>query len=98
MSPSSGLFLYAPFWSDALQQIRPEKDHAAQLNAFRRLLTAYPRHKEENVKLVLLGGSRNAGDATRVEGLRRLTKELDIEVCLLWFSRTVAYSVRANET
>lgn len=67
-----------------------------QLTAFRRLLTAYPQHKEENVKLVLLGGSRNAGDATRVEGLRRLAKDLDIEVCTLWFNSTVAYSVRAK--
>jgi len=63
----------------SVAQFRPEKDHAAQLTAFRRLLTAYPQHSEENVKLVLLGGSRNAGDASRIEGLRRLAKELDIE-------------------
>jgi hypothetical protein len=28
----------------------------------------------------MIGGSRNEGDATRVEGLKTLAKELDIEV------------------
>lgn len=83
---------------DTSQQIRPEKDHAAQLRAFHRLLGAYPQHRVGNVKLVLLGGSRNADDASRVEGLRRFAKELDIEVCPVWFNTAVAYSVRANET
>lgn len=35
---------------------------------------------KDQIKLVLLGGSRNAGDAARVEGLRALAKELEIEV------------------
>ena len=30
-----------------------------------------------------MGGSRNAGDAARVEGLRALAKELEIEVRVL---------------
>jgi hypothetical protein len=30
--------------------------------------------------LVLVGGSRNAGDAARVESLRALSKELGIDV------------------
>lgn len=63
----------------SVAQFRPEKDHAAQLMAFYRLLSAYPQHREQNVKLVLLGGSRNAHDAARVEGLRQLAKDLDIE-------------------
>ena len=33
-----------------------------------------------HVRLVLVGGSRNAEDAARVEGLKALSKELDIEV------------------
>jgi alpha-1,2-mannosyltransferase len=61
--------------------IRPEKDHAAQLRAFQKLLAVHPEHLEQNVRLVLLGGSRNSADVTRVEGLRRLAKELEIEVC-----------------
>ena len=65
---------------------RPEKDHAAQLRAFQRFLSAQPQFLEKNVKLVLLGGSRNTADATRVEELRRLAKELGIEVCPVRFS------------
>lgn len=63
---------------------RPEKDHAAQLRAFQRLIKAYPEYAESGaagVKLVLLGGCRNSGDAARVEGLRRLSEELGIQVC-----------------
>lgn len=51
--------------------------------AFERLLSAHPECAEINgtaVKLVLLGGSRNAGDAARVESLRLLAKKLGIEV------------------
>jgi len=62
---------------------RPEKDHAAQLHSLHELFKAYPEYTkagEGQVKLVLVGGSRNAGDATRVEGLRALAKELGIEV------------------
>lgn len=65
--------------------------------AFYRLLSAYPQHREQNVKLVLLGGSRNAHDAARVEGLRQLAKDLDIEVCRLPFNDPVTYSGWAHE-
>jgi len=60
---------------------RPEKDHATQLMAFHRLLKAQPDYVEKGtgVKLVLLGGSRNSGDEARVEGLRRLARDLGIE-------------------
>ena len=61
----------------------PEKDHKAQLHAFSQLLKSHPEYlagKEKAVKLVLIGGSRNADDAARVEGLRALSKELKIEV------------------
>ncbi|RDB14695.1 GDP-Man:Man(3)GlcNAc(2)-PP-Dol alpha-1,2-mannosyltransferase [Hypsizygus marmoreus] len=66
----------------SVAQFRPEKDHPAQLAAFERLLRAHPEYAETDttgVKLVLLGGSRNAGDAARVEGLRLLAQELGIE-------------------
>ena len=60
----------------------PEKDHKAQLYAFHQLLQKYPEHAEgdKGVELVLIGGSRNAEDAARVEGLQALAKELKIEV------------------
>jgi alpha-1,2-mannosyltransferase len=65
--------------------ISPEKDHQAQLKSFHRLLELYPEYAcqgERQVKLVLMGGSRNEGDARRVEELRGLAKQLGIEVCL----------------
>ncbi|KAH9831328.1 mannosyltransferase [Rhodofomes roseus] len=67
----------------SVAQFRPEKDHAAQLHAFHSVLTSYPEYGNGNpgdsqVRLVLVGGSRNAEDAARVEGLRALAKELGI--------------------
>lgn len=34
------------------------------------------------MKLVLVGGVRNAEDASRVESLRKLAKELGVSVCV----------------
>ena len=62
----------------------PEKDHAVQLRIFHRLLKDHPeytRNDDQKIRLVLVGGSRNEGDAQRVDGLRKLAKELAIEVC-----------------
>ena len=62
---------------------RPEKDHAAQLLSLDRLRKTHPEYfvaGKDQIKLVLLGGSRNDGDAARVERLRALAKELEIEV------------------
>lgn len=62
----------------------PEKDHAAQLHAFQLLLEEHPDYKSQStngVKLVLVGGSRNASDEARVESLRKLAVELGIHVC-----------------
>jgi alpha-1,2-mannosyltransferase len=66
-----------------LNPLRPEKDHPAQLHSFHDLLKSYPQYRNPSkdcIKLVLVGGSRNADDAARVEGLRVLSKELGIEV------------------
>lgn len=65
----------------SIAQFRPEKDHPAQLRAFQALLDRYPEYRAPNpaaVQLVLVGGSRNVGDATRVEGLRALARELGV--------------------
>ncbi|TFY57112.1 hypothetical protein EVJ58_g7226 [Rhodofomes roseus] len=67
----------------SVAQFRPEKDHAAQLHAFHSVLTSHPEYGNgtpgsSQVQLVLVGGSRNAEDAARVEGLRALAKELGI--------------------
>ena len=54
-----------------------------QLRVFHRLLEKHPEYTgndDQRIKLVLVGGSRNEGDAQRVDGLRKLAKELSIEV------------------
>ncbi|KAI3637512.1 hypothetical protein MIR68_004161 [Amoeboaphelidium protococcarum] len=62
----------------SIGQFRPEKNHKLQLKAFARFLLKYPRLKN-NVKLVLIGGCRNAGDHERVADLKRLSLQLDID-------------------
>ncbi|KAK7689918.1 hypothetical protein QCA50_006557 [Cerrena zonata] len=65
----------------SLAQFRPEKDHPAQLRAFHKLLEKHPDYGtpgDKHVRLVLIGGSRNADDAARLEGLKSLAKELGI--------------------
>ena len=65
----------------SLAQFRPEKDHKTQLLAFSHLLKTHPEYRSNNpVELIMIGGSRNEADARRVEDLRRLAKELEIEV------------------
>ncbi|KAH9480376.1 GDP-Man:Man(3)GlcNAc(2)-PP-Dol alpha-1,2-mannosyltransferase [Psilocybe cubensis] len=66
----------------SVAQFRPEKDHKEQLNAFHLLLEKFPEYKGEGgkgVKLVVVGGSRNEGDANRVAELRKQAQELGIE-------------------
>jgi alpha-1,2-mannosyltransferase len=64
----------------SLAQFRPEKDHRAQLLALSSLLGSHPEYRNLPIKMVLIGGSRNAEDAERVEQLRAFAKELHIEV------------------
>ncbi|KAK0460001.1 mannosyltransferase [Desarmillaria tabescens] len=66
----------------SVAQFRPEKDHSTQLHALHELLESHPKYKSGGalpVKLVLVGGSRNADDAARVDSLRELAKELTVE-------------------
>lgn len=79
--PVSQFFSFDP--RSELTSTRPEKDHAGQLHAFHRFLELYPEYRGSGtsaVKLVLMGGSRNVGDATRVENLHALAQELGIDV------------------
>ncbi|KAI0320971.1 mannosyltransferase [Amylostereum chailletii] len=59
---------------------QPEKDHAAQVRALDALFRKCPEYKAGGspVRLVLIGGVRNEGDAERVEGLRKLASELNL--------------------
>lgn len=67
----------------SLAQFRPEKDHISQIQAFHQLLEDHPEYrsteKDLGVRLVLVGGSRNDGDAARVAHLRKMAGELGIE-------------------
>lgn len=64
----------------SLAQFRPEKDHRTQLLSLSSLLESHPEYRDPPVKMVLMGGSRNAADAERVEQLQALAKDLNIEV------------------
>eukprot|EP00298_Acanthocystis_sp_HF-20_P002103 c12561_g1_i2.p1 GENE.c12561_g1_i2~~c12561_g1_i2.p1 ORF type:complete len:482 (+),score=157.99 c12561_g1_i2:26-1471(+) len=61
----------------SIGQFRPEKNHALQLQAFSLLLKKHPSLLL-NVRLVLLGSSRNENDQNRVEKLKSLANELGI--------------------
>ena len=65
----------------SIAQFRPEKDHAAQLRSLAELFKQHPQYQND-VRMVMVGGCRNDEDNTRVEGLKRLSKELNISVRL----------------
>jgi alpha-1,2-mannosyltransferase len=58
-------------------QFRPEKDHALQLCALSKLLRK-DNNKYSDVRLVMLGSSRNAGDEAIIRDLRELAKGLHV--------------------
>ncbi|TFK70550.1 mannosyltransferase [Pluteus cervinus] len=64
----------------SVAQFRPEKDHTAQLHSFHKLLELHPElsSSKEPVKLVLIGGCRNAGDQARLDQLKALSELLQI--------------------
>jgi alpha-1,2-mannosyltransferase len=55
----------------SVAQFRPEKNHALQVEAIQVLLDKYPEHRGY-ISLVMIGGSRNAGDEARVAALHAL--------------------------
>ncbi len=63
----------------SLGQFRPEKDHALQIRAMFELRQLIEESQWEHVKLVLIGGCRNAEDEQRVQDLRDLCKHLSVE-------------------
>ncbi|EDQ87667.1 uncharacterized protein MONBRDRAFT_27085 [Monosiga brevicollis MX1] len=58
----------------SVAQFRPEKDHALQIEAF-----ALLHQRRPHVKLVLVGGCRNEGDARRVASLRAQATALGLQ-------------------
>ncbi|XP_051882325.1 GDP-Man:Man(3)GlcNAc(2)-PP-Dol alpha-1,2-mannosyltransferase isoform X1 [Pristis pectinata] len=61
----------------SIAQFRPEKDHALQIKAFYRFLQKYPQKRA--VKLILIGGCRNAEDEERVSCLKELCENLGVK-------------------
>lgn len=60
-------------------EIRPEKDHAAQIRMMAYLRTRHPEHRQ-SMRLLLVGGVRNEGDSARVEELKELADSLQVSV------------------
>ena len=60
-------------------QFRPEKDHALQIRTMFELRQILEESVWERVKLVLIGGVRNAEDEKRVKDLKDLCAHLSIE-------------------
>ncbi|XXQ29727.1 GDP-Man:Man(3)GlcNAc(2)-PP-Dol alpha-1,2-mannosyltransferase [Plasmodiophora brassicae] len=64
-------------WIVSVAQFRPEKNHEMQLDALHRVLRALPAHRQE-IRLVLVGGVRNAADQQRVDLLLKKADDLGI--------------------
>jgi alpha-1,2-mannosyltransferase len=60
-------------------EVRPEKDHAAQIRMMAWLQRRYPEHRQ-SMRLLLVGGVRNEGDSARVEELKELADSLQVSV------------------
>ncbi|KAL3822001.1 hypothetical protein ACHAXA_002987 [Cyclostephanos tholiformis] len=64
----------------SIGQFRPEKDHALQLRSFAMLLDIHNgAMRDVGVTLVLIGSCRGVGDMQRVDELRELARELNVE-------------------
>ncbi|XP_048388948.1 GDP-Man:Man(3)GlcNAc(2)-PP-Dol alpha-1,2-mannosyltransferase isoform X2 [Stegostoma tigrinum] len=61
----------------SIGQFRPEKDHSLQIRAFNQFLQMKSAQKSA-VKLILIGGCRNADDKVRVAALKELCKNLGV--------------------
>lgn len=64
----------------SIGQFRPEKNYPLQLEAFRLLLDKCEKNTEiyDNLKLILIGGSRNKDDEDRISQYKRLAEQLGI--------------------
>ncbi|KAI9597844.1 hypothetical protein BDF19DRAFT_434621 [Syncephalis fuscata] len=65
----------------SIGQFRPEKNHALQVRSFKKLLALDPSLKDgsQPARLVMLGSSRHAEDTDRINKLKQLTQQLNIE-------------------
>eukprot|EP00474_Spongospora_subterranea_P010753 CRZ11211.1 hypothetical protein [Spongospora subterranea] len=67
----------------SVAQFRPEKNHIMQLEAFQMVLKSLTPYRQ-NIRLILLGGVRNAEDQKRVERLRSYADQLGISPNIDW--------------
>jgi len=63
----------------SIGQFRPEKDHTLQIKSLARLFEIYPQHKQESVQLLLIGSCRNEQDQSRVDALKKLVVEHQLQ-------------------
>ncbi|GAA5801088.1 hypothetical protein HPULCUR_006530 [Helicostylum pulchrum] len=68
----------------SVAQFRPEKDHSLQLKSLAKMFQKYPETKSMGIELILIGSSRNEGDAKRIDDLRKEAVELGIKV---WYQK-----------
>ncbi|CAF4608367.1 unnamed protein product [Rotaria sp. Silwood1] len=61
----------------SIGQFRPEKDHELQIRSFHELLQRIPEHRQK-LRLILIGSVRHEDDKKRVEQLRTLVENLNI--------------------
>jgi hypothetical protein len=61
---------------------RPEKEQAKQVQALAILFKDHPEYRsgDKRITLTMMGGTRNAEDKERAEGLRNLAIELGVSV------------------
>ena len=63
----------------SVAQFRPEKNHALQLRAFKRMLKQDQKNEFEDVELHMVGSCRNKGDRDRQKELEQLRDELGLD-------------------
>lgn len=61
----------------SIGQFRPEKDHALQIRAFKKVLEMHPEFT--NTKLILIGSCRFVDDERRVQQLQKICIQLEIQ-------------------
>jgi hypothetical protein len=79
-------------------EVRPEKDHAAQIRMMSWLRMRYPEHRQ-SMRLLLVGGVRNEGDSARVKELKELADSLQVSVSGRPSRRSLIYgAIGANDS
>ncbi|KAL3944743.1 MAG: hypothetical protein SGBAC_001162 [Bacillariaceae sp.] len=63
----------------SIGQFRPEKDHPLQIKSLARLLELHPEHNTAKIKLLLIGSCRNDEDRARVDNLKQLVQDLQLQ-------------------